>query len=69
LYLQGLGFHLAATAATINGHQLPKFYIKLFFLDNLPLVKAAFAQGFALVFVFGFRDFEFYDFTHTFILW
>jgi hypothetical protein len=32
-------------------------------------VKAAFAQRFALVLVFGFGNFKFYDFTHTFILW
>ena len=64
LNLQGLGFHLPATAALVYSDQLPQFYIKLFFLDNLPFMKPVFAQGFALVFLFGFGYFEFYHFTH-----
>jgi hypothetical protein len=67
--LQSLGFHLAAAAAPIDSHQFPQFYIKLFFLDNLPFVKSVFAQRFTLVFVFCFGYFKFYNVTHRCFLY
>lgn len=53
-----LHFLLAAAVAAVEGDQLAALGVELALGNNLPLVKAAAAQGFALVLLLGGGAFE-----------
>jgi hypothetical protein len=64
LMLTSFGLFCSAACALVDRNQLALLHVELFLVNDFPLVKPAFTQGFALMFFAEFRLAEFDYFTH-----